>query len=62
MAFDGEKFGREVVGIVKDYLRRQLEPMEARLAILEAQAGIEKSKPVVRIRAVGRNSNDDDAR
>lgn len=58
MSFDGEKFGREVVGIVKDYLERNLSPviarldaLESRLVLLEAQAGTTKAKPIVRIAA-----------
>ncbi|MBB2694990.1 UNVERIFIED_ORG: hypothetical protein GGI63_005951 [Rhizobium esperanzae] len=58
MAFDGEKFGREIVGIVKDYLERNLSPtiarldaLEARMVLLEAQAGTTKSRPVVRVAA-----------
>ncbi|WP_198521675.1 hypothetical protein [Rhizobium sullae] len=52
MAFDGKAFGREVVEIVKTYLREQLQPLEERVKQLEAEAGIAKAaKPVVRIRA-----------
>ncbi|CAN7518144.1 hypothetical protein LJR235_003559 [Pararhizobium sp. LjRoot235] len=57
MAFNGEKFGKEVVEIVKDYLRRQIEPLEERITFLEAQAGIAKaSKTVVRIVAPTRQA------
>lgn len=58
MSFDGEKFGREVVGIVKDHLERNLSPviarldaLDARILLLEAQAGSAKAKPVVRVAA-----------
>jgi len=58
MSFDGEKFGREVVGIVKDYLERSLSPvaarldaLESRILLLEAQTGTTKDKPVVRVAA-----------
>ena len=58
MSFDGEKFGREVVAVVRDYLERNLSPMaarieqlESRVILLEAQAGTTKSKPTIRIAA-----------
>jgi len=58
VAFDGEKFGREIVGIVKDYMERNLSPvvarldaLDARIRLLEAQAGSAKAKPVVRVAA-----------
>ncbi|MDH6273544.1 hypothetical protein M2311_003634 [Rhizobium leguminosarum] len=56
--FNGQEFGKEVVAIVTDYLERTLSPIaarldavEARLALLEAQAGATKAKPIVRIAA-----------
>jgi hypothetical protein len=52
--FDGAAFGREIVDVVKSYLERQLSPLEQRLAILEAKAGIEKAKPTIRVKAAGR--------
>ncbi|MGI0528008.1 hypothetical protein [Rhizobium giardinii] len=63
MAFDGEKFGKEVVAAVRDYLERNLSPMaahieqlEARILLLEAQLGgaKEMAKPVVRLAAATR--------
>ncbi|MEB3045644.1 hypothetical protein [Rhizobium mulingense] len=58
MSFDGEKFGREVVGLVRDYMERNLSPviarldaLDARILLLEAQAGTVKNKPVVRVAA-----------
>ncbi|MBB4522270.1 MULTISPECIES: hypothetical protein [Rhizobium] len=58
MSFDGEKFGREVVGLVRDYMERNLSPviarldaLESRLVLLEAQAGTTKAKPTVRVAA-----------
>ncbi|MEH2678673.1 hypothetical protein GFM11_10240 [Rhizobium leguminosarum bv. viciae] len=58
MTFDGEKFGREVVSIVRDYLERNMSPvvarldaLDARVRLLEAQAGTTKAKPIVRIAA-----------
>ncbi len=63
MAFDGEKFGKEVVGIVKAPLERTLSPqvarieqLEARIQLLEGQAGTVKNKPVVRIAAGSRTA------
>ncbi len=56
MAFDGKAFGKEVVEIVKDYLRRQIEPLEARIAALETEAGVKASKTVVRIAAPTRQA------
>lgn len=57
-SFDGEAFGKEVVAVVKDYLERNLSPMaarieqlEARVVLLEAQAGTTKAKPIVRVAA-----------
>jgi len=57
-AFDGEAFGKEVVSVVKDYLERTLSPLaarieqlEARMVLLEAQAGTAKRRPVVRVAA-----------
>ncbi|MBB2709765.1 hypothetical protein N2597_07525 [Rhizobium sophoriradicis] len=56
--FDGKAFGQEIVQIVKDHLERNLSPVaarldavEARLLLLEAQAGATKAKPIVRIAA-----------
>ncbi|ANK84170.1 MULTISPECIES: hypothetical protein [unclassified Rhizobium] len=56
--FDGKAFGAEIVGVVKDYLERNLSPviarldaLEARMVLLEAQAGTTKNKPVVRVKA-----------
>ncbi len=54
MAFDGKAFGAEVVSLVKDYLGRQLSPLEERIEALEAQAGIVKAKPTVRVKAAVR--------
>ncbi|MGR9189929.1 hypothetical protein [Rhizobium leguminosarum] len=57
-SFDGEAFGKEVVAIVTAYLERNLSPLaarieqlEARLVLVEAQAGTTKSRPVVRVAA-----------
>jgi hypothetical protein len=38
--FDQVKFGRAMTVIVRDFVERQIAPLEARLAALEAQAGI----------------------
>ncbi len=55
MAFDGEKFGKEIVSIVRDFVHRQVQPLEERIAALEAEAGIAKAaKATVRVRATGR--------
>lgn len=54
MTFDGKAFGAEIVSVVKDYVQRQTEPLEARIRVLEAQARGEKSKPVVRVAAPSR--------
>ncbi|MFT2210695.1 hypothetical protein ACLJYM_02280 [Rhizobium giardinii] len=56
MAFDGRAFGKEIVEIVRDYLERQLSPLEERISALEeAQAGVTKaSKPTVRVKVAGR--------
>ncbi|ULR46113.1 hypothetical protein [Rhizobium sp. K102] len=56
--FDGKAFGAEIVGIVKDYMERNMSPviarldaLESRILLLEAQAGATKAKPIVRIAA-----------
>ncbi|EJC77681.1 hypothetical protein Rleg10DRAFT_6393 [Rhizobium leguminosarum bv. trifolii WSM2012] len=49
--FDGRAFGAEIVSVVKDYLRREVEPLQARVAALEAVVGEAKTKPVIRIAA-----------
>jgi len=58
MSFDGKQFGAEIVQIVTGHLERNLSPvaarldaLEARLVLLEAQAGTTKGKPIVRIAA-----------
>ncbi|WP_016732872.1 hypothetical protein [Rhizobium phaseoli] len=51
MAFDGKAFGKEIVEIVKTYVRGQLEPLQARIAALEAEKDGKASKPVIRIAA-----------
>lgn len=58
MGFDGKAFGEEIVRVVKDHLERNLSPLgarldalEARLLLLEAQAGTTKGKPTIRIAA-----------
>ncbi|NKM56367.1 hypothetical protein GFL21_17895 [Rhizobium anhuiense] len=43
--FDGKAFGAEIVSVVKDYLRREVEPLQARIAALEAVVGKAKTKP-----------------
>lgn len=35
MTFDGKAFGKEIVGVVKDYLAKELAPLAARLDALE---------------------------
>lgn len=40
MAFNGKEFGAQIVEIVRDYVRRQVEPLEARIEVLESR-GIE---------------------
>jgi hypothetical protein len=35
MAFDGKAFGAEIVGVVKDFVSRELAPLAARLASIE---------------------------
>lgn len=62
--FDGKAFGQEIVGIVKDYLERNLSPvaarldaLDARILLLEAQAGSAKAKPVVRVAAGSRTAD-----
>lgn len=59
--FNGEKFGQEIVSVVKDYLERNLSPvaarveqLEARILLLETQAGTVKDKPLVRVAAGSR--------
>lgn len=49
--FNGQEFGREVVSVVKDYIKRQVEPLEARIRALEDQAGTTKTKAVLRVKA-----------
>lgn len=56
--FDGEAFGKEIVSVVKDYLERDPfalgcphRALEARMVLLEAQAGTTKSRPVARVAA-----------
>lgn len=51
--FDGKEFGKEMVGIVKGYferninpLKKRIETMERQIAALEAEKGI---KPRVRV-------------
>ncbi|TCA38495.1 hypothetical protein E0H72_26415 [Rhizobium leguminosarum bv. viciae] len=63
-SFDGKAFGAEVVGIVKDYLERNITPvaarldaLDARLLLLEAQAGTTKAKPTIRIAAGSRTAD-----
>jgi hypothetical protein len=51
LTFDGTAFGKEIVEIVKNYVRGQLEPLQARIAALEAEKGVEAGKPVIRIAA-----------
>lgn len=59
MSFNGEKFGKEVVEIVKDFMHRQVEPMaaqieqlEARILLLEAQVNAkEEARRVIRLAA-----------
>lgn len=42
--FDGEKFGQEMVEIIKGYVEGQLEPLVARIDALEKRAAdLEKS-------------------
>lgn len=56
--FDGKAFGEEIVSVVRDYMERTMSPMaarieqlEARILLLEAQAGSAKAKPTVRVAA-----------
>ncbi|WP_392711295.1 hypothetical protein [Rhizobium ruizarguesonis] len=62
-SFDGKAFGVEIVSVVKDYLERTLSPLaarieqlEARIVLLEAQAGTAKAKPTIRITAPSRRA------
>jgi hypothetical protein len=37
MTFDGKAFGEEIVGFVRNYLEREVEPLKARIAELESR-------------------------
>ena len=54
MALDGEKFGREIVQIVKDYVRRQAEPLEARIAALESRLVLLEAQATTKAKSVHR--------
>lgn len=41
MTFDGKAFGEEIVGFVRDYLEREVEPLRARIAELEAKEPVQ---------------------
>jgi hypothetical protein len=41
MTLDGKAFGQELCALLKNYIRRQLEPVTQRIAALEARSSIE---------------------
>lgn len=56
--FDGKAFGAEIVGIVKDYVAREVEPLRRENADLVARLAALEARPIAKDGAAGRDGVD----